>query len=224
MTRIASQAKRKAFQFLKCFHSNLSVCLSLGVVSSALFYGLPSHAVINLKAEQVGNDVVITGSGKANLSALTFLTSDTSFQNLFSDTQIYAGPNSFNDGDVDIYQGILTGPSVIGTDPAVFEEPDPMLSFGDLFGIQVDPYRLVLPLGYVSNTDLSGVSVYKNLTLSALGLSPGIGTWTWGDATNGTFDSINLNVVPGPLPIAGAAMTFGWCRKLRRRITAFSKM
>lgn len=29
-----------------------------------------------------------------------------------------------------------------------------------------------------------------------------------------------LNPVPGPLPAAGAVMSFGWVRKLRRRLQA----
>ena len=50
-----------------------------------------------------------------------------------------------------------------------------------------------------------------------------IGTWT----LDGTGESIQVvlgapepEVVPGPLPLFGAAAAFGWSRKLRKRIAA----
>jgi hypothetical protein len=127
------------------------------------------------------------------------------------------GPNPFAGGAVDLFDGILTGPHLISSDSSLVEEPDPSASIGSLFGLQADLYRLVVPQGYLSNSPLAGVSTYRNVNISGLGLSLGLATWTWGSASNVTFDSINLEVVPGPLPLAGAATTFGWCRKLRRR-------
>jgi hypothetical protein len=203
---------------------------SLSIVNVLVMSGLvllcssPVEAAIQLRVDQVGNDVVVTGSGRANLSGLTFVSTANDFQNIITDIQIFAGPNSFNAGQVDYYDGVLTGPTTISSNFFLVEEPDPTASSGNLFGIQADIYRLILPQGYTTNTDLSGISTFRNVTIAGMGLTPGTGTWTWGSIANGTFDSINLVVVPGPLPIAGAAITFGWARKLRRRSTLRRKV
>ncbi len=199
----------------------LSLPLILRLSISSLFFILFStasaEAVITLRVEQAGSDVLITGSGTANLTALTLYSTETSFQNVLTDVQIFAGPSPFAAGKVDLYKGILSGPPSISSNSSIVEEPDPMASSGDLFGVQADLYQLVVPQNYVSNAPLSGVSIIRDVSISGLGLTPGLATWTWGSTANGTFDSINLEVVPGPLPLAGAATTFVWCRKLRRR-------
>lgn len=205
-------------------HSAIKGCCSLALTTCALVCGSPAEAVIELRVDQVGDDVVVTGSGKANVAALTFASTSNAFQNVLTDVQIYAGPVPSPGGRVDLYDGILTGPLTISSNPLVTEIPDDAASTGDLFGMMTSPYQLVLPEGYVSDTELSGVSIYRNATLASLGLIPGTATWTWGTAGDGTFDRLNLVVVPGPLPIAGAGMTYGWCRKLRRRATMGNRM
>jgi hypothetical protein len=202
----------------------------LGMIALGFTVGSPSEAVIHLRVDQVGNDVVVTGSGKANLSALNFSATDLSFQNVLTDVQIYAGPSLFNAGQVDLYDNVLTGPSSISSDPFLVQEPDPGTSTGSLFGIQADLYRLVLPKGYISNTELTGTSTFKNVTISELGLTTGKSIWTWGNIQDGSFDSINLEVapgslenVPGPLPICGSSVALMWSRSLRRRITNANK-
>ena len=182
----------------------------------------PAQSAITLRVEQVGGNVHVIGSGSANLTALTPDGSSSTFQNVLTETQIYAGESVFNASHVDFYTNILTGPSIINSNIQT-EEPDPTLSSGDIFGIQTDPYTLVLPLGYISNSPLSGTSVYTGFTIAQLGLTPGLSTWTWGSTAAGTFDSINLEVVPGPLPLAGAGVAYGWSARLRRRIAMANK-
>ncbi len=203
-----------------------SICTSvaIGLSLGELLCSPQAKAVINLQVQQIGPDVVISGSGKANLSALTLNSTNLLYQNVLTDVQIYAGPNQPNAGQVDLYNGITSGPATISSDALLVELPDENIaaSHGDLFGIVTNPFTLVLPKGYVSNADLSGVSTIRNYTISGLGLTVGTSTWTWGSVANGDFDSINLTVpnstpVPGPLPLAGGAVFFGWSRKLRRR-------
>ena len=191
-----------------------------------LAYSPQAKAVIILQVQQVGSDVVVTGSGRANFSALTFDSSDIMYQNVLTDVQLYAGPNVPNGGVVDLYTGVNTGPTSVSSNQLVVEEPDESsaASHGDLFGIVTSPYTLVLPKGYISNSELSGVSTFRNQTIAGLGLRTGTSTWTWG--TGSDFDSINLVVpnrtpVPAPLPLAGAAVMFGWSKKLRSRINIF---
>jgi hypothetical protein len=187
---------------------------------------LPSLAFITLRAEQIGPDVVITGSGTANLSGLTFNVADNSWTNAITDSQIYAGADVFGNGSIDLYSGV-TGPSTFGFDSGLYEVPDPLGSSGDLFGILGDTVsgvtQLVLPSGYVSNSSLSGVSRFSSLTIAQLGLTPGqLNIWSWGSGVNA--DSLRLEVaisptsVPVPAPLLGSLAAFQMARHLRRRL------
>ena len=187
---------------------------------------MPSLASITLRVEQIGPDVVITGSGKANLGGLTFVANNNFWTNYISDIEVYVGPDVFNDGNVSLYSGIA-GPLSFGIDSSLYELADNVGSSGDLFGILADNgngiNQLVLPLGYSSNSPLSGVSRFSSLTIAQLGLTPGqLTTWSWGSGANA--DSLRLEVadsaspVPTPAPLLGLGAAFQMARRLRRRL------
>lgn len=70
---------------------------------------------------------------------------------------------------------------------------------------------------YTPGTPIISNAIFSGKTLADLGLTPTsglLGTWT----LVGTGDTINVNVVPGPLPVLGAGVAFGFSRRLRRRI------
>jgi hypothetical protein len=201
--------------------------LAPALLAAVLLAPRPASAIVTLRVQQVGNDVVITGSGTANTTDLTSAGTDNDFTNVLSDAQIYAGPDVSADtqgggGDVSLWSG-LTGPLSFGSDNSVFENPSS--GSDDLFGILADngssASRLVLPLLYASGATLSGTSTFTGITLARLGLTPGqISTWSWGADANA--DSLRLEVVdpnpvPAPLPIAGAAAVFCRLKRLRRR-------
>ena len=209
--------------------------LFLTGVFSVLFSIPPGHALLRLKVQQAGNDVVISGSGSADTSALTLVGTNNDWTNVLSDNQIYAGPDAFGDGsgagaDVNLW-GSITGPAVSGTIASVV---NPDSGSGDLFGILAagasPAPQLVLPLSYSSGTDLNGSSTLLNQTLDSLGLTPG-STFTWSWGSNGSADSLVLEVqgapsstVPAPLPILGAALGLAQSRQLRRRIKAGGRL
>ena len=67
---------------------------------------------------------------------------------------------------------------------------------------------------------LDGFSIYSNTDFGTIGLSPGIFTWRWGSDSNA--DSLQVRIlnpnpakVPGPLPLAGAAIAYSWAKALR---------
>lgn len=196
--------------------------LAAALLAPALLAPRPASAIVTLRVQQVGNDVVITGSGTANTTALTPAGTGNDYTNILTDAQIYAGPAAFADGSVSLWSNI-SEPLAFGSDPTLAENP----SSGDgaLFGIVANYFggisgaqRLVLPLGYISGDDLSGTSTFTGFTLAQLGLTPGqIETWRWG--AGGNADSLRLEVdpVPAPLPIAGAAAVFLRIKRLRRR-------
>lgn len=192
----------------------------------ALIGAAPAQALVTLKVLQAGPDVVVNGRGSAKTAGLTSMGTEATWTNVLSPVQVYAGPAAFSDGNVSLWSN-LSGPSSFGSDPAVFEYPDPgsTLSFGKLFGILTSSnpadIRLVLPSTYVSGTTISGRTTYTNVTLAQLGLTSGLTyTWSWGSGP--TADSLELQIdptpVPAPLPIAGAAAAFHSVQRLRRRL------
>ena len=197
-------------------HSPQLVAAALVVLGCA-----PANAVIRLVVEQVGNDVVVTGSGNANTSGLTPLGSVSDFTNVYTYSQAYSGPAAFANGAVSLWSGV-SGPTAFGSDQTVTENPDPATSTGQLFGIlagsESGSPQLVLPAGYSSSSSLSGVSTFTSLTLSQLGLTPGqTFTWNWGSGS--TADSLRLEVsstVPAPLPMLLAAGVFSGVSRIRR--------
>jgi hypothetical protein len=69
---------------------------------------------------------------------------------------------------------------------------------------------------YVEGTPIVSSVFFKTKTLAELRLpSSGLlGTWTLVDSG----DTINVQVVPGPLPLLGAGAAFACSRHLRRRV------
>lgn len=194
---------------------------------SLLLHVAPARALVTLKVQQVGPDLVVTGSGSAETSTLTAAGTSTVYSNILTKFEIYAGPAAFSDGHVSLWSG-LSGPAAIGTSDLVTEYPFNSItaSFGDLFGIFTSStpadIRLVLPIAYVSGASLSGQTTYADLTFARAGLTKGQTlTWTWGSGS--ADETLKLEIgdppsVPAPLPLAGAAAAFHIRQRLRRRL------
>jgi hypothetical protein len=52
---------------------------------------------------------------------------------------------------------------------------------------------LYVPVGYTSNTTISGTSTYANQTISGMGLTPGVYTWSWGTGGNTSTLIMTIN-------------------------------
>jgi hypothetical protein len=183
----------------------------------------PAEAALVLQVTQQGPNVLVVGSGTANLSDLLTPVNDSLYTNYLSEVEIYAGPAAFANGEVTLWSGLNGGSPTISNVSGLLELPDFSSSSGDLFGIFIDngTPKLVLPKDYVTNSSLSGTSIFTGLDIANLGLTAGTTTWTWGSGANA--DSLELRVdaptsVPAPLPIAGAAIAYRCSRRLRRRI------
>lgn len=194
-----------------------SLLLGLGF---ALMPAIPAQAAIVLTVAQDGADLLITGGGSANTNALSEVFASTTWTNVFTEIQLYAGPATDNDGLVRIWSGPSGGPLLISSS-SVTALPVPTSS-GELFGIVSDagastPW-LVLPLNYTSGDSLNGTSRFADYTLADLGLSPGVLTWTWGSGLDA--DSIEIQIkgvpVPAPLPLAGGSVAWQLTRRMRR--------
>jgi len=132
----------------------------------------------NVTVSQVGPNVVWNGSGKFNLAALTSAGTNNIGGGYQSNQAIWAiGPTT----TVDTYSGTITYPTSFGAGGT------PVTSnTGSTFGILPggSGRLLYVPSGYTSNTTISGSSTYANQTISGMGLTPGVYTWSWGTGGN----------------------------------------
>ncbi|MGC2626956.1 MAG: hypothetical protein WA269_08975 [Candidatus Udaeobacter sp.] len=159
--------------------------------------------------QQVGPNVVATGSGAINLTGLTFFQSDGVFS-----------PEILPGAGVQAGGGILTGPTSSSVD--LYFEPRGPTSFGsggatpassgsgDMVGIfpihLIFERALIVPRGYVSGTFLSNSATYSGKTFATLGVTPGTYVWTWGTGANQNF-TLQIPVPPPPVTGPPVAIT-----------------
>jgi len=143
----------------------------------------------NVTVSQVGSDVVWNGSGSFNLSALSFVGVGTIGAGFNGNQALWAiGPNSVN--NIDQYSGVTTYPSSFGTGGVGVTSTS-----GSTFGILTGGggRLLYVPTGYVSNTTISGSATYSSQTISSMGLTPGVYTWSWGTGGNTSTLVMTIN-------------------------------
>lgn len=141
-----------------------------------------SGAATIITLEQVGGDVVATTSGTVDLTGLTFVTTVNGGATLVDPAH---GVLEFHGGGLDEYTGI-TGPASFGSGGTAV----PSSKSGDDFALISYVPMIQVPFGYVSGTLLSGTATWDSTTLTALGVTPGTYTWTWG--TGAAADSLTL--------------------------------
>jgi hypothetical protein len=177
--------------------------LLIALVFACLGIRQSAQAGYIVTLQQVGPDVVATGSGAIDLHGLRFFQSGS--QNpaikprglgLFGFAVIYTGPTS---SGVDIYSG-LSGPTSFGANP--FLARSASSGSGDMVGIAAGEEGVLLsvPMGYVSGTALSDMATYSDASLATLGVTPGTYVWGWGTGANQNF-TLQIKT-PGPTSTA----------------------
>ena len=148
-----------------------------------------AQAAVTITIAPSGADVVATGGGTINLSALLFrFNSSIASSNItIEDGLVRIGAAS----STSLYSGI-TGPSSIGSGVGARASS----ATGAMFGVFVSAGSIQVPQGYVSNALLSGTATWNGKTISSLGLTPGTYVYNWG--SGGTADSLTLQIVPEP--------------------------
>jgi len=158
----------------------------------------PARANYIVTLEQVGSNVVATGTGAIDLTGLT-LNGTTPTEDPFMNPhigEILTGASGFTDS----YAGgpAFTGPGNFGSGlPTVTASS----GSGDLVGIFGISFSLGVPEDYVSGNALSDTSTYNNATFSTLGVTPGTYEWTWGTGANQNF---TLQIGPAAAPDSGS--------------------
>ena len=183
--------------------SILSDLRSLALAGAALLLlaATPGHvrAAFVFTLSQQGSNVVLSGTGTLNTSALTFGGS-VSGSGVGQQAQIYPGIAILGGGpasptNFDQYSGV-SGPTSFGATGNTYAASGSG-SIVRIYGSGPSSDLLSVPFGYVSGTLLTDSATFSNATLATLGFVPSTYTYTWGTGT--TADSLTItSVVPEP--------------------------
>jgi hypothetical protein len=177
-----------------------------------------TQAGVIVNIQEFGSNVVVTGSGTINTTALSNIGTTNNFGLVEGGfplgSFVVVGPTQIVSQQV--YSGI-TGPPIFGTGPQFRADS----GAGNTFGVVANNV-LDLPIGYVSGSFLKGTSTYSGQTVSSLGLTPGTYVYTWGSGSSADSFAVNISPVPEPatltllgIGIAGMA-GYAWRRKRQR--------
>jgi hypothetical protein len=181
---------------LKLFQPAMLAALALAITCGLSVSAAQAGYIVTL--QQVGPDVVATGSGAIDLSGLIFIGSDFGGNTIGPDNAlILIGA----DGFFDDYAGfnVITGPTSFGTGANPTSG-----GIGDHVGINGLEQLLFVPQNYVSGHPLSSRSTWPFQTLDSLLVIPGTYIWTWGTGPNQSF---TLQI--GGAGVADSGSTFG---------------
>ena len=175
-----------------------SRAVSIIYLVATLVCNCTANAAVIMTLEQVGPNVVATGSGTVDLTNLTFAFAG-------AGTEMYPAFALLTVGtptDVPLWDFYTSvgGPAYFGTGgPAVASTGS-----GDrlaIYGLGA----IAVPQGYISGTPLYGTASYDNTTLAALGVRTGIYKYSGGSGAHA--DSLTLYIgVPAPIPEPASAL------------------
>jgi hypothetical protein len=175
-----------------------------------------AKAAFTFYLQQVGPDVVITGSGTIDTAGLPIFRLGDATAGLVPNEGIAnGGPLTMVSSN--IFSGV-TGPSAFGTGNST----DASSGSGDAVGVVGGGFfpgppgsDLTLPGGYVSGTALSDTDTYVGQTFATLGFTPGTYTYTFG--TGPTADSLVVTSAGVPEPASLGLLSLGGLTLLPRR-------
>lgn len=171
-----------------------------------------ANAAYIITINQVGNDVVATGSGSIDTADLTGPNSASwSGMVMPSAGGVWVGSQS----GTAVWSGII-GPQSIGPGGRTVASSNS----GELTGIFGQPHVLYVPTGYISNSTLSGTSTWSNTTITNLGLTSGTYIWTWGSGADADAFTVNVAAVPEPASFAVVMLPATLALVRRKRHTA----
>ena len=172
--------------------------LMFTAVTASLFFVRPAQAYL-VTLEQVGSNVVATGSGAVNLTGLTKASTPFGGPSAIAANLGFILTGAPSGGISDGYFG-FTGPTSFGSGDVFL----PNTGSGDLVGINGFLGFLFVPVGYVSGAALSDSMTFNNATFASLGVTPGTYVWTWG--TGQANQNFTLQIGGAAIPDAGSTL------------------
>jgi hypothetical protein len=150
-----------------------------------------------VRFEEVGQNVVETGSGALDVTDLTNLGGSITHKPAVVPNDPFFSSGAIG-AELQVFVGDLTGPDDFGAGPETFADQ----SSGDGVGVfKSDSFSLLLPLGYTSGSPLSDTSTYLFETLASLGARPGEYVWSWGSGADADTFTVEIGgVFPSPSP------------------------
>jgi hypothetical protein len=185
--------------------------LAVAVLGLALGVAAPraADAAFIATLQEVGSDVVLSGSGSFNLAAFSgFAVTNGVSLIIPSDPTVILGSTSISGGRL-YSSSTFIGPSNFGT--VGFFSAD--LGTGDRVGVRQSggSPRLFVAADYASGAALTASSTFLNKSLTDLGVTIGSYVWSW--TTNGITETFTLNILdpnaPVGVPAAPALALFG---------------
>src|SRR5262245_40105296 len=198
---------------LKFFKPALAT--TLGILLAWLLSVRPAEAGYTVTLQQVGPDVVASGSGAIDLTGLSIanhrVPTETDIEP--ANGGIFTGTTAF----ADLYRGNVSGPRSFGVGGG---GQYTNIASGDMVGIYaVSGNIVVVPTGYVSGTALSDTATWSGKTFATLGVTPGRYVWKWGTGAN---QNVTLEILPAILPTPTAPATRLGVANQRRIVFAYT--
>ena len=146
-------------------------------VTASLFSVRPAEAY-TVTLQQIGSNVVATGSGPINLTGLTLQFSGPTDNGVGINAALGIIDGAVGKANTDLYNG-FTGPASFGSGGMFFANTGSgdFVVIQGLLGLAAFLY---VPQGYVSGAALSDSMTFNNATFASLGVIPGTYVWTWG--------------------------------------------
>ncbi len=180
---------------------------ALASIAAMTFVPASTQAAVVITILQQGSDVVATGSGALNVSALQscFCAAGSSglTEVVGNTATAVIGSISSNPYSASFLTG-ASGPANFGS--GTYKGASS--GSGDIFGVgnTNNIGDIFIPAGYSSGQALSGSSTWTGATFASLGLTPGVYDFTWGSAA--TADSLQVRI--GSPLVAGVPEPSTW--------------
>ena len=157
-----------------------TLATTFAIMLAWLLSVLPSQAGYVVTLQQIGPNVVATGSGAIDLTGLSFL----GHAGTMTDIEpcnggIFTGTS----GVPDLYRGTISGPMTFGLGGATYTN----IASGPMVAMYKIGNVVVVPTGYISGTAVSNTAVWPGTTFATLFVRPGTYVWTWGTGANQNF-------------------------------------
>lgn len=186
----------------------------LAVLALGVVMGPKAKAAYIVTLQQVGSNVVATGSGSLNVSGLGSPSSGTAPGGIDpgAGSILLAGTSST---PYDIYYPTnMSGVAFLGTSNNTATSS----ASGSIVGIAGEALHIMVPSSYASGTALgTSTATWDNTSLAALGVTVGSYIWNWGSGASADSFTLNISDAPVPEPASWALLGVGLAGVLIQR-------